>query len=78
MEATLARLEAPAEARRSLIYGTDCTVLSTQITAPGAGLLLISASSDVFDFGDGSQLTCIIALDGATIDASARTLLVFH
>ena len=53
----------------------DGTVLSTQITAPGPGFLVVDASSEVSS-GAHDSSSCGILVDGATITTSIRDVFV--
>ena len=51
----------------------DFTILSTAITAPVDGLLIIHASSDVWNYtNDSGAAGCAIELDGVQVDSSVR------
>jgi hypothetical protein len=54
---------------------TNGDILSTSITAPVDGFLIISASSDVFFYStDSGTLGCGLELDGATVASATRQI----
>jgi len=55
---------------------TDATVaLTTSITAPSRGYLVINAGSDVYDYGTASDSSfCWIDVDGTTLDSTNRQI----
>jgi hypothetical protein len=54
--------------------GSNGTVLTAYITAPSAGYLLISASSDVYNTGSGDSPECYLKVDGDSLLDSFREM----
>ena len=54
------------------LVGVDGTAASVDISAPGPGYLVISASSDVY--GTSGILHCFIEVDGVQVDGSRRSI----
>lgn len=62
-----------AQASNDALVGTSGKVLSTTITAPGPGYLVISASSDVYNLvADNPSLQCLLTVNNAPIGSSWR------
>ena len=63
-----------AKERTDALVGEDGTVLSTSITAPTDGFLVIDASSNVSNPFQSDILSCLIRVDGAPDVPSVRSL----
>jgi hypothetical protein len=63
-----------AGADSDALVGESGTALSTAITAPSAGFLVINAGSDVTNLPPADVVDCFIEVDGTSSGPSARTI----
>ncbi len=56
------------------LTGVSGTAATATITAPGAGWLVVGASSDVYNFIGYDDLLCRILVDSSAVTASARII----
>jgi hypothetical protein len=55
---------------------TSGTILTTSITAPIDGFLIMSASSDVFSNSADDRMGCRLEIDGTVVPSSRRTFMI--